>query len=170
MLYGKGKKCSCVLSSQMTWKVGFAKFTLGGPFYTKSYFKRPEAEMGFCFPACWSPQIHSTGRCPTRPKEVVGEHCAGQPASATLLCTTGTFLAFGSLFCPLLGNCEGIILFSSKEEKIIENWIQMWHFLGLFPECSCHCFCCPQWGCLVNTFPWVPWSILLSGCLDFWWP
>lgn len=30
MFYVKGKKCCCVLSSQMRWKVGFAKFTLQG--------------------------------------------------------------------------------------------------------------------------------------------
>jgi len=97
--------------------VGSAKFMLGGSFNTKSYFKRPEVEMGFCCPACQSPGIHRTGKCPARPKEAVGEHCAGQLANATVLCTMVTFLAFGRFFffCPLLGYCECITLFSSKE-------------------------------------------------------
>lgn len=42
MLYVKGKKkrCCCVLSPQMRWKVGFPKFMLGWPFNTKAYFKK----------------------------------------------------------------------------------------------------------------------------------
>lgn len=87
--------CSFI-SNEM--KGGTCQIYAAGLFNTKSYFKRHKAEMGFCFPACQSPGIHSTGRCPTRPKETVGEHCAGQLANATVLCTTVTFLAFGSFF------------------------------------------------------------------------
>lgn len=148
---------------------------LGRPFNTKSCFWRLEAEMGFRFPACQSPGIHGTSRCPARPEEAVGECCAGQPANTTVLCTTITFLAFGSSFFfffspPLMRYCECITLLSSKEEK--RNWEVNPDitFSGLFPEWSYHCFSCSWWGCLVKTFPWVPWSSLISACLDSWWP
>lgn len=149
--------CSFI-SNEM--KGGICQIYTAGPFNTKSYFKRHKAEMGFSFPACQSPGIHSTGRCPTRPKETVGEHCAGQLANATILCTTVTFLAFGSFFFFFVHFWDIVNVlycFLQKRKKIIGNWIQMWHFLGLFPHCSYRCFYCLPWGCLVYTFPWVAW-------------